>query len=230
MPEWKHRTVKVAIMSRPRDPLAAWSVLVLAAGVVTAGLSVWALVRGWQPAWLNPVTLAGGVLYAAVAVRSLIRQRRYREVRRMLIALVAERHGPEPWLNRDEHLAFGAWQLLWPPARCWSVARLDENLGRELDDVPDGAQVPFTWETFTVMSFAGGVSRADGAGLVVKEAGEELSFAKLPRARSILPVRRVRSWRMSRAGLGTVRVSPDEVRDLICQFRSAEPLGQEEQS
>lgn len=208
---------------RPLDPLIPWVVFLTATGTLYAVLAIFGEAHHWRPEYGNYLNIifAGSIL--GIAARTVIGWRfgRNRDLRRALVALLAERRGGA-WLNRDEHLVFGASRQGWFPARALSVIRLDEDVQQELDS-DEAVRTAVAFEQFVVFPFTRGVVRSDEALLITRDEAGDLTGGKLPGTPGT-----IRSlWRTLRMprGMGTTWAQPDEVRELLSQFGTAERVG-----
>lgn len=212
-----------SITRKPLDPLIPWAVFVLACAAFLGVTGILGEARRWHPEYNNVISVAVGALLLGASLRTLAGWRfgKHRDLRKALVALLAQRNGGA-WLNRDEHLVFGASRQGWFPAHAWSVVRLDEDVQREFDG-EEAVRTAVAFEQFVIFPFTSRVVRSDEAMLIGRDEEGDITGGKLPGTPGT--VRTMwRSLRMPR-GIGITWAQPEEVRQLLSQFGAAERAG-----
>lgn len=180
----------------------------------------------WVPGIPGLVPCALGAVIAAYTAWSEYRYRRSTaaRLRRELLALLRERARTEKeesfWLNRDAHLVFHAWYVGPRLIRAWNIARADEDQARGLDEAGRYALTGDLFQAIAVKTqvlhqVIGAIAVVDGDGNADLEQPERLKFFRYA----------WRTWRMERTGM--LYAGPDELRELLSQFREAEPVDPE---
>jgi hypothetical protein len=208
---------------KPLDPIVPCAAYLGACGTLLGSASIFGIAEHWRPAWSNWAGIAVAVLFLTWAARLLAGWRfgQHRDLRQALLALAAQDR-KEVWLNRDAHLVFWSSRVRFWPLQAWSVTRLNEDVIGELDTA-EPVRTAVTYEQFAIFPFTRGIVRSDEAVMVTRGAEGDVAVSRLPGTPGM-----IRSlWRTLRMprGIGTTWAQPDEVRELITQFRAAESIG-----
>ena len=175
--------------------------------------------------WLAAVWALAAAVILAINVHAEIAYRRsdYAALRRQFLALLRERADKaDGWLNRDAHMVFtaeaaGAWWL-----RRWYLSRADEDQARGLEAGAD--RVALTADMFGAIPVRTEIMHYATGAVAVPDASGGFELLREDRAPgSAWLVRRVwRHQRMERTGM--LYAGPSELREVLAQFRDAEPL------
>lgn len=141
-------------------------------------------------------------------------------LRRELLGLAMQRAGQAAaWLNRGEHVTFSAVQRGWL-FRYWDVTRADQALSVELWET---GRVVATIDIFRVMPGSPKVPHLMTGGMLTRDGHEgPPMLVKLPAEGS--RVRRARGRSLGRRS-GLMTASAADLREVVAQFRDAEPVG-----
>jgi hypothetical protein len=171
-------------------------------------------------AWVG-FCLAGVAWTTACHRRSALWQAR----RDLIIAAAAHRDGV--WLDRDAHRAFRVSPERFLGLRMWVVVAMNEDDGAELDALPDGEEIPVTFEQYFAIPGTVAVIRSDHTVLATPGDGYGADVRQVPGTPG--PFRT--AWRrlqMESTGLGTTVPDAADVLGLAEQLTAAEPMGDPE--